>query len=509
MKVNSQIARGAYSKSFYDFASLEVISRIISAINPPVINCRNAPLMKIIEAIRSKLQNRYNLCLPHWHLVTAGFLVFTLVALLKMPSSIEPETASEGDIAQVDVGQINDGFAPLLPQANPLAFDELDLSSDTETNDSAQKIEIVRKGDNLAGIFKRAGLTSQDLAEIFDKSKDAKILKQLRPGHKLAFTINQNGALDKVVYTPDLLQTHTFDRHEERFAYTNLVRKPQIVTKVSTGVIKSSLYEASKAAKITDQMVGELAKIFAYDVDFALDLRRGDTFKVIYEEAYVDGKKIGTGKILAAEFTNDGSTYRAVRYQDKNGDSAYFSPDGRALRKGFLRTPVEFSHISSGFSLGRLHPILNKIRAHKGTDYSAPTGTPIRAAGDGRVTMAGINNGYGNCVTIQHDKSYTTLYGHMSRFAQGLRKGSLVKQGEIIGYVGSTGLATGPHLHYEFYVNGKVVNPVTAALPKAQPIAKGEMARFTAQTQPLIAQLASTQTNPVATTTVNAANQPL
>lgn len=470
--------------------------------------------MKITEAIRSfwhPFRSRLSAFFPPWHLLAAGLLAVALIILVKTPAPETPETEAEtlAEETAAPFPPLSEDFLnPLVPQSDPIAFNDLELSTEPDEKEPTQKVEILNKGDKLADVFTRAGFTKNDLDAILQNKDAAKALKTLRAGQKMAFTTDKDGALDKLVYTPDLLQILTLNKENGKFTLSSQTRKPDIVTKISTGTIKSSLYEASQAAKISDQMVLELSKIFAYDIDFAQDLQKGDTFKVIYEEAFVDGKKIGTGKILAAEFTNDGTTYRAVRYVDKSGNAAFYSPDGKALRKGFLRTPVEYARISSGFSLGRLHPILNKIRAHKGTDYSAPTGTPIRASGDGRVTLAGAYSGYGNTVIIQHDSTYTTLYGHMSRFAGDVRKGSSVKQGQIIGYVGSTGLATGPHLHYEFHVNGKVVNPVTAAIPRAQPLSKGEMARFSAQAQPYLAQLSNTKIGPVAAIT-NAQNTAL
>ena len=238
-----------------------------------------------------------------------------------------------------------------------------------------------------------------------------------------------------------------------------------------------------------DSLVMELATIFGWDIDFALDIRTNDHFKVLYEEQFLQGEKLGNGPILAAEFTNQGTTFRAVRYVDDDGKGNYFTPDGKSMRKAFLRTPVELARISSHFNLRRKHPILNKIRAHKGTDYAAPRGTPIKATGDGRVVWVGTKGGYGRTVIIQHGQSYKTLYAHMNKYGRGIGSGKRVRQGQIIGYVGTSGLATGPHLHYEFHHNGVVRNPVSVRLPKAESIPKAELAAFKQQTQPIVAQL--------------------
>lgn len=463
--------------------------------------------MKIMNTIWTKLQNSDREAFPRWHLLIASALVAGLVTLINIPAneheSLQTEaqaasneerpsgqTAAETPALNPESEELLNPLATLIPKSNPLSFYEFDTNPplSDKSQDPQVKHEVVRKGDNLSTLFQRVGLDGKKLAEVMD-AKESKKLKQMHPGHRLTFTLDAQGNLARLDYQPNLLETRTFSRQADKFVYSESKRSPDIHTRVASAVIQSSLYGAAKTAQISDRLIYDMANVFAFDIDFALDLQPGDSFKILYEEAYLDGKRVGGEQLLAAEFTNEGKLYKAVRYLDKDGQAQFYSDDGKALRKGFLRTPVEFARISSGFSLGRMHPILNKIRAHKGVDYSAPTGTPIMAAGDGKVTLAGTYSGYGNCVTIDHAGNYSTLYGHLSRFASGVRKGSSVKQGQIIGYVGSTGLATGPHLHYEFHVGGKVVNPVTVQLPKADGIAKNEMARFSAQIQPLFAQL--------------------
>jgi murein DD-endopeptidase MepM/ murein hydrolase activator NlpD len=233
----------------------------------------------------------------------------------------------------------------------------------------------------------------------------------------------------------------------------------------------------------------ELANIFGWDVDFALEIRSGDRFSLIYEEEYLDGQKYGNGPILAAEFINQGKTFRALRYEDEQGRSSYFSPDGKSMRKAFLRAPVDFRRISSRFTRSRWHPVLGKKRPHRGVDYAAAIGTPIKAAGDGRVIFRGKKGGYGNTVIIKHGSQYTTLYGHLSKFRRKVKNGSRVRQGQTIGYVGKTGLATGPHLHYEFRVNGTHRNPLTVKLPAAAPLKAKYRADFSKKSAPLLARL--------------------
>ncbi|MCU7960706.1 MAG: peptidoglycan DD-metalloendopeptidase family protein, partial [gamma proteobacterium symbiont of Bathyaustriella thionipta] len=257
----------------------------------------------------------------------------------------------------------------------------------------------------------------------------------------------------------------------------------------TNGVIQDSLFAAGHDAGLSDRLTMQLADIFGWDIDFALEIRTGDRFSLIYEEQFVDGKKLRSGPILAAEFINQGHVYKAIRYTDKEGRTAYFSPDGKRMQKAFLRTPVKYARISSRFTRKRWHPVLKKWRSHKGVDYAAARGTPIRATGDGKVIVRGKKGGYGNAIYIQHGRKYTTVYGHLSRFAKRVKKGSKVHQGQIIGYVGSTGLATGPHLHYEFRVNGIHRNPLTVKLPASLPLEKSQMADFHKTTSAWLAQL--------------------
>jgi murein DD-endopeptidase MepM/ murein hydrolase activator NlpD len=249
---------------------------------------------------------------------------------------------------------------------------------------------------------------------------------------------------------------------------------------MQTAVIQSSLYGAADAAGLPDAITQQIAEIFAGDIDFYHDLRRGDRFSVVYEVLHVDGEPVKTGRVVAAEFVNAGRALRAFWFAERDGEGGYYSADGRSLRLAFLRSPLEFSRITSGFSLARMHPIFNTVTAHRGIDYGAPTGTPVRSTGEGKVAFAGQQGGYGNVVIVQHHGTYSTVYGHLSRFAQGLRTGSRVAQGEVIGYVGATGWATGPHLHYEFRVDNQARDPLRIALPQARPIPDDAQPRFLA-----------------------------
>ena len=256
-----------------------------------------------------------------------------------------------------------------------------------------------------------------------------------------------------------------------------------------SGEIETSLFAATDASGIPEFVALQLAEIFSSDIDFHRDLRRGDRFSVVYEALAADGEFVGFGRVLSAEFVNQGHTFRAVFFRDDQGRNGYYTPDGRNMRKAFLRSPIEFSRVTSGFTSARFHPVLKTWRAHKGIDYGAPTGTRVRVTSDGYITFVGRKGGYGNVVTVRHPNGYVTLYAHLSGFSQGLRQGKRVVQGEIVGFVGSTGLATGPHLHYEFHVNGVHQNPMRLAMPPGPPITAQLRPAFEEFTQPLFARL--------------------
>lgn len=351
-------------------------------------------------------------------------------------------------------------------------------------------VVTVRAGQSLSDIFQEQNLSPVDLQRILDSQKDASALRQIRPGQEFAFVLAPDGGLAamrfergdaaRVVLSVDAgtVTESVEDRAVERR------------THVAHGVVTRSLFYAGEQAGLSDAMVLKLANAFEYDIDFAQDLREGDSFSVVYNDVYRDGERLHGGDIVAATFINQGHRYTAIRYTNAKGETMLYNEDGRALRKSFLRTPVEFTRISSVFSTGRMHPILGTMRAHKGVDYAAPTGTPIRAAGDGKITFRGWKSGYGNFVIIQHNTHISTAYGHMSRFASE-KLGQSVRQGQIIGYVGMTGLATGPHLHYEFRVDGNHRNPLTVTLPPAEPLPASQLAQFRQQSAPMLARLKS------------------
>ena len=362
------------------------------------------------------------------------------------------------------------------------------VSEPIKAETSPWQTVTVAKNDSLALIFERLGLSPRTLYRVMASGKNTDMLKRLIPGEQLRFQIDE-GNLKSLRYEPDLITMLDISREGE--GYNSRIIKTELERRQTetAAVIQNSLFLAGQHAGLSDNIIMRLVGIYGWDIDFALDIRSGDSFRVIYEEQFKHGKKVGEGPILATEFINRGRIYRSVRYTTEDGVTGYYNEDGFSMRKAFLRTPVKFSRISSHFTTRRKHPILNRIRAHKGVDYAAPTGTPIKATGDGTVVFVGNNGGYGRSVTLKHGGVYNTVYAHMSRFARAIKRGKHVNQGDIIGYVGSSGLATGPHLHYEFRVNGVHHNPLTVKLPKALRIPDSGMTHFKLKTTPLLALL--------------------
>lgn len=337
----------------------------------------------------------------------------------------------------------------------------------------------VQPGETLSELFDRADIPVSELYKILHSKEVSTNLSLLMPGQSIHFKRDKAGDLISVRLDNSPLSLSVFRRNEHgSYTEEKLSREPEKVLRYSEGEIKGAFFTAGENAAMSQQTIMALANIFGWDIDFSLDIRPGDSFKVLYYQEYLDGVRFRDGDILAAEFTTQGQTHKAVRYTDQSGKTDYYSPDGRSMRKQFLRSPVDFTRISSHFTKRRFHPVLNRFRSHRGTDYAARTGTPIRATGDGKIIKSRYSRSYGNHVVLKHGSRYTTLYAHMSKFGRGIKEGRTVKQGQIIGYVGSTGLASGPHLHYEFRVNGIHKNPVTIKFPDVEPIAKSEKDRF-------------------------------
>ncbi len=413
-------------------------------------------------------------------------LVTTVVSLLGFSVSNWQPTAKAADSTLKSTR---------LHYSLPLPTQEISLEQ--EITDAAAAIEpslwksvTIKSGDTLASIFFKQGISSSTTHQIATLNEQTRKLRYIQPGEKIEMLLDDNKQLRQMKYIPDITRTLLIQRNENQ-AYTSKIVNYQLdaYPVYREGRIDRSLFEAAANADIPEDVIMDLVSIFGWDIDFSLDIRKGDRFGIVYEELYKDDVKIRNGRILSAEFINDGKTYRAVYYTDPSGDSDYYSPDGKSMRKAFLRSPVEFSRISSRFSKKRWHPVLSKWRSHKGVDYAAARGTPVRASGDGKVAFAGRKGGYGRLVVLQHGGRYTSAYGHLHRYARGVRSGKKVKQGQIIGYVGSSGLATGPHLHYEFRVNGVHRNPLTVKLPEARPVNAAYLSNFNENIQVYLSML--------------------
>jgi murein DD-endopeptidase MepM/ murein hydrolase activator NlpD len=335
--------------------------------------------------------------------------------------------------------------------------------------------ERVQGGDTIGSLLARAGVEDADAMQFLRTNPAARPLYQLRPGRPVRVAIDEDGDLIALRFQTSLGDILAIERHDGAFHTTREKATEEVRTMLRSGEIRSSLFGAADVAGIPDTVTIALADIFAGDIDFYHDLKRGDRFTVVYEARFVDGEPVGTGRVLAAEFENGGTKLRAFYFRDADGNEGYFTDTGRNARSAFLRSPMEFSRITSGFTMARFHPILQQWRAHQGVDYAAPTGTPVRVTADGVVAFAGEQNGYGNAIVIRHQGAYSTLYGHLSRFAPDLKIGARVRQGDTIGFVGMTGWATGPHLHYEF---------------RAQPIGPDRLPAYQAAIVPLAESLA-------------------
>jgi len=371
-------------------------------------------------------------------------------------------------------------FEPRVPSAAAFTLKTLE-------HDEWTQIEVA-PGDNLSLIFSRLKLSGVDLHGLVSAGPDARALRELRPGQTLRLKLKDNRVVELVLEL-DQLNSLRVARDGEVFSAHVESVEPEVRLSAATTAITQSLFVDGQRAGLSGALIMRLTDIFGWDIDFALDLRPRDHFSVIFEEIYKDGVLVKQDRVLAAEFVNRGRRLRAVLYTSDDGRTAYYSEQGEAMRKAFLRTPVDFTRISSGFNLARRHPVLNTIRAHRGVDYAAPTGTPVRATADGKIRSLGTSGGYGRVVELQHGDTYSTLYAHLSRFARGVKQGGSVEQGQIIGYVGRTGLATGPHLHYEFRIKGVHRNPLTVELPKALALEQRYLTNFRQHAAPLLNQL--------------------
>ena len=422
---------------------------------------------------------------PRTHALTAGAASCAL-ALAMIISTPEVEAKRHALPVKLSAAAEDvDVSATSKPAQRELASEQERISAKTIK---------VKSGDTLSDLFQRADIDITQMYKLLSSGAEAKQLARLTPGEELTFRIDDAGELQSLELHRDRLNLVEFTRDSSGiYQYALHQRQADSYTAHRQAEIQSSLFVAGSEAGLSNDLIMEMAQVFSSDIDFALDIRKGDRFSVMFEEKFVEGEKIGNGPIQAVTFVNQGKSFSAVRYVDQNGDANYYTPDGKSMRKAFIRTPVDIGRISSHFNPRRLHPIFKTRRPHNGTDYAAPRGTPVYSAGDGRVVKAGYSKANGNYVFIQHGERYLTRYLHLTK--RKVKRGQRVKQRQVIGTVGSTGYATGPHLHYEFLVDGHHRNPATIVrkLPKAKAVPKEEMARFKLQTQPLLAQLESYQ----------------
>lgn len=451
--------------------------------------------MELIELIKQFSRRQYLVVshYPRGHLTIAGTLCGLVLLLLVLPWS-EPEAEPSGrtEIA-LDI-DLNRERSVDAEQEQPAALTLSDfvitpkIKPEPVLEDVTlwQNIEI-KSGDSISAIFSKVGLSDQDLFRVLNSSDEAKVLNQVYPGYKLDFLIPE-GSLEQLRLLKSPLEGFLFTRNNNNYDVESILNFPQLRPTFKVGQIADSLFMAGQREQIPAVTIMEMANIFGGVIDFILDPRTGDDFSILYDEKYLDGEFIGHGDILATQYTNQGKTFTAVRYMDDEGEVGYYNAEGESMRKAFLRSPLDVFRISSNFNPSRRHPILNTIRAHKGTDYAAPRGTPIRATSDGQVTRASRNGSFGNLVIIKHAGGFETKYAHLSKYANAIKRGKRVRQGDIIGYVGTTGSATGPHLHYEFLMGGVHQNPRTIIdkLPKAESIDPAKMDHFRTQTADLL-----------------------
>jgi murein DD-endopeptidase MepM/ murein hydrolase activator NlpD len=393
------------------------------------------------------------------------------------------------------------GIAPQTsdqPVAMSTVIEEVIRPGDLQTSNVADadiqpiwQADQIQRDDTLSNVLQRLNIRNSVAIDFLRQSPEASALpSQLRPGRNIISKTTGDGDLLELLYQTGADTALQVKLTDHGYVAEQVQVTLDTQTTIKSGEIRSSLFAATDNAGIPDHIAIQLADIFSSDIDFNLDLRKGDRFSVVYESSYHNGELIKSGRVLSAEFVNQGKHYRAVLYRDHEGHTNYYTPEGKSLHQAFLRSPLEFSRISSGFTLARFHPILQTWRAHKGVDYAAPIGTNIKATSNGTVDFVGTQRGYGNVIMLQHAGGISTVYGHLSHFANGLHKGQHVSQGDVIGQVGMSGMATGPHLHYEFRVHGEHRDPLKVALPMVASLLNSELPAFRSQSSRLLAPLA-------------------
>jgi len=412
---------------------------------------------------------------PKTHIAAISLIVISVIFIAGKQSQSQQKR-------EIQTITVNSGPVSEAAQAEPI--------------ESWQETQL-KPGDNLSKIFTRYSLSAADALSIAHKAPKGAL--NLQPGQTIKWQSTESNNVTRMRIETSRLVAHDFTRTiEGKYEYQLDEKVADRRPKFAQATIQSSLFLDGARQDIPQSILIEFAGLFGWDIDFALDIRQGDEFSLIYEELFLDGERIGFGNILIASFVNRGRDLTAIRYKDNKGHSQYYDPSGHSMRKEFLRNPIDFARISSRFNLKRKHPVLNKFRAHRGTDYAAVTGTPIKSTGDGKVIFAGRKGGFGNCVIIQHGSRYQTLYAHLSKFNRKARKGRRVKQGQVIGYVGSTGLATGPHLHFEFRVDGVHRDSLRVKLPKSRAISKDQKSAYKAEAARMIEWLQSQQSTQLA-----------
>ncbi|MDX1552128.1 MAG: peptidoglycan DD-metalloendopeptidase family protein [Marinobacter sp.] len=434
---------------------------------------------------------------PKTHITIAAATSVVVAAAILMSPSANVEANRMAYALDLDEGTVSEsGSRPAQPtKSDEKPIPEAEAATVTEKPELSEALDTaatvaeasepelqwqeykIKPGDTLSALFGKAGFNDGIMLSVIHGDGEADKLQRLYAGETISFATDDAGELTAIDLQRNLLETLRVEKTEDGFKGETVVREPDVKPAFASGVIDGSLYVAARQAGMSDRLAMEMTGIFGWNIDFVYDVRKGDRFEVVYEELYLDGEKFGTGNIISARFVNRGKDVIALQYTDSNGDTDYYSPDGSSMRKAFLRTPIN-ARVSSSFNLQRRHPVLDVVRPHEGTDYAAPPGTPIKAAGHGRVQFAGWKGGYGRTVILKHGDNITTLYAHMSRLGKGIKNGTRVKQGDTIGHVGSSGMVTGPHLHYEFRVNGSPRNSRTVKLPDAKPVPQSEMARF-------------------------------
>ena len=411
--------------------------------------------------------------LPKQHRTFIVIILGLIITLLLLPVSTSPPRSSDAD--SFYIYQVGDRYSLKLPRITSAE------NKSIKSRLTSEEI-IVRAGDNLSLIGQRSHLSTKTIYEI-DKLSSAKRLRSIYPGQKLTITTNNDGQFVELIYPYSPTESLYINKTADGYTTNTVKNKIDIRETFTRAEITSNFWNAGVKGKMPAKQIMNLATIFGWDIDFALDIRAGDSFAVIYEEQYIDGYFVSTGNILAAEFINQGDKFQAIRHKD----GSYYTPSGRSMRKAFLRAPVNFKYISSSFNRKRRHPVTGRVRAHNGIDYAARTGTPIVSAGDGKVIASAYNRFNGNYVFIKHNANIVTKYLHMNK--RSVRQGQRVKQNQQIGTVGATGRVTGPHLHYEFLVNGKHKNPKTVSLPKAESLRGSEKTKFVSEAKGIIEQL--------------------